>query len=151
MKISHLEGAHFVTKPYLLWPIIVAISCVAVPIVRHFTPTSSYIVTCVTIVLAVSAALVKKFYFYNDSFERYYPLLFWKRIYSYSDLTAVEIRNIRAPYQQPYVILHFSTSDMKKLLFEHRSFIYKEFSQLSTLIELFQKNNVKIIYNVDSQ
>lgn len=138
------------SKIFWLWPIAVLCACIGVPLIQRDTPGISYVLTSMIIVYIIAAITLKYFAFYEEFFIRRYPLLFWTNQIKYSDLHYVEIRNLRAPYQQPYVIFHFNPKRSGSLLFEHRSFVYNKKFNLDLFIEFMRKKNVRIEINIDA-
>jgi len=140
----------FRSRYFFLWSIAVIIACTGIPFIRSISLSFLYVIESTVIVYLISGFTLVRYEFYSDYFTQNFPLFFKSRRFKYNSLYCLEIRNIKAPYQQPYVIIHFNKARMNSWNFFLRSFVYKDMNELSSLIELCKNQKVTVYTNIDS-
>lgn len=137
------------TKIFPLWTIAVAIAFILVPLIRDFTPTLSYILIGIVSIYATSYITLRQLIFCRNKLYIFnlvhVPNRGIIRTFGYDEIYAIEIRNISAPYQLPYIIVHFDPSQLNSKMFMFRSGIFDDADNLTQLEEHLIACEVRLI------
>lgn len=139
------------TRVFILWVVAITVALVLVPFRKGLVPNWNYFCIGVLIIYISGYFTLRQLIFKCDKVEIrnvIYP--FNKgvvREITYREIYAVEIRNISAPYQLPYIILHYSNKSINSNNFILRSGVFKKKDDMSEFIKKLQELNVRVIEN----
>ncbi|MFM1998413.1 MAG: hypothetical protein RL204_360 [Bacteroidota bacterium] len=142
---------YFKTRIFPLWVFAVAAAFILLPFIKSYFPSLTEVCVGLAAVYFTGFFTLRQLVFKDDVIEIrnvFFPFnnTVVKSI-SYSSVFAVEIRNIKAPYQQPYVILHYNEKSLNSKWFILRSGIYNDSDDLSELIAVLNRKNGLMIEN----
>ena len=134
-----------------MWVFAVAAAFILLPFIKSYIPSFTEVCVGIISVYFTGYFTLRQLVFKENVIEIrnvFFP--FNNKVVksiSYSSVFAIEIRNIKAPYQQPYIIIHYNEKGINSKWFILRSGIYRESDNLNELKTLLNRKNVRIIEN----
>jgi hypothetical protein len=140
---------YFKTRIFPLWVFAVAAAFILLPFIKSYIHSLTEVCVGLAAVYFTGYFTLRQLVFKDDIIEIrnvFFPFnnTVVKSI-SYSSLFAIEIRNIKAPYQQPYIILHYNEESINSKWFILRSGIYNDSDDLRELEALVNHKNIRTI------
>lgn len=139
------------SKPWYLWIIAFILAYFFIFII---SPFDIYFTIIWGIIIVIVGFNIKKFEFYSDIICKKYIFrpFFKKKFFDYQKIHLIEVRNLKEPYNRPYVILHFSNKKINSINFANRSFLYDSVTEIKPLIEhcVIKKIPIKLNFSFEN-
>jgi len=134
------------SKINYLWFVATFLAMVAVPFITKNEISYLYISIAFALLYLVGHFSLKEVIFYKNKVLIYFPtrIIFRKRKLEYRSISNVKIKNIKGPYQRPYVILNYKKGFNNPIFFGHRSFMYDSIRELRDLLQYLDSISIDI-------
>jgi hypothetical protein len=140
----------FKSNIFTLWVLAVSAAFILLPFIKSYVPSFTELIVAVLSIYITGIITLRQLVFKENIIEIrnvLYPFNHTVvKTIRYSEVFAVEIRDISAPYQQPYIILHYTERDLNSRWFTLRSGNFKRSDDLTKLEVCLKEKEVRTIW-----